>query len=84
MYGDEFFHGWGNMFFGPLVIIALVFILFVIWAKDRTGPSRNGISRGNENTTGDPRKILDQRFARGELDEAEYLRKRAMLETHQH
>lgn len=76
MYGDEFFHGWNNMLFGPLVVIALIFILFVIWAGGRTRASR-----GRNGATGDPREILDQRFARGEIDEEEYLRRRATLDS---
>lgn len=76
MHGNDFFHGWDNMLFGPLVVIALVFILFVIWAGGRARTQRR-----NGNAVGDPREILDQRFARGEIGEDVYSRKRATLDS---
>ncbi|KUO65399.1 MAG: hypothetical protein APF80_06490 [Alphaproteobacteria bacterium BRH_c36] len=76
MHGNDFFHSWGNIFSGPIIVIVLVFILFVIWAG-----GKNRAQRGSDTTTGDPREILDQRFARGEIDEDEYLRKRATLDS---
>lgn len=76
MHGNDFFHSWANIFSGPVIVIALVFILFVIWAGGRTRGRRR-----NEKPAGDPREILDQRFARGEIDEDEYLHKRATLDS---
>ncbi len=76
MHGNDFFHGWDNMLFGPLVVIALVFVLFAIWAG-----GRSGALRGRDTTTSDPREILDRRLARGEIDDDEYWRRRATLDS---
>ncbi len=64
------------MLFGPLAIFALVIILFAIWAGGRTNPWRR-----HNDATDEPRQVLDRRFARGEIDEEEYLRRSAMLDS---
>jgi len=76
MHGNEFFHSWGSFFSGPIIVIALVLILFLIWAGGRVRGQR-----GTDNSTGNPREILDRRFARGEIDEDEYVRRRATLDS---
>ena len=66
--------GWGGMFLGPLFMIAwlailvAVIVLVVRW-----------LGGGTSGTTPPPRTpqdILDERYARGEIDREEYLRRR--------
>lgn len=75
MHGTDLFHGWGTTY-GPLFVILLVAILLWIWRGGGTAPPRR-----SERSVDDPLGILDQRFARGEIDEDEYLRKRSTLEA---
>ncbi len=66
--------GWGGMIFGPLVMIAwlavlvAVVVLIVRWLG---GAGASGVRP--ERTA---RDILDERYARGEIDREEYLRRR--------
>ena len=63
--------GWG-MWLGSvvfLVLIAIGIVMLVRWA------SRDGLG----GRAPDPRRILDERFARGEIDEEEYQRRRSVL-----
>jgi putative membrane protein len=71
--------GMGMMTFGLLMMLSGLAVLVVIvvvgfWAVIHfTGPGRQGGSGS------DPREILDQRFARGEIDQEEYQRIRRQL-----
>lgn len=60
--------GLGSLLFVALIVIGVVLVL-------RQVPS--GESRGG---AGSARQILDERFARGEIDQDEYRRRRASLE----
>jgi putative membrane protein len=70
--------GWGGgMFFGPLIIIALlvlsgvVIVAVVRWlSKEPTTPSDRRPT---------PRDILDERFAKGEIDREDYDARRKAL-----
>jgi putative membrane protein len=53
-------------------VLVLIMILTAIRNKNNAGPSQARSSR-------DAMKILDERFARGEIDEAEYIRKKTVL-----
>lgn len=70
--GSEFgfaygLHGLGMVFFW-LFIVILVFLLF------------RGVFGGNENRDGkSARKILDERFARGEIQQDEYEERKKVL-----
>ncbi|QEA37660.1 hypothetical protein FGL86_00290 [Pistricoccus aurantiacus] len=74
-YGDSFWHpawGWGHMFFGGLMmivfwggLIALV-VLLVRWL------SRNDTSASDPSRRPTPLEILQERYARGEIDKQEY------------
>lgn len=67
-WGDWSVH-WGWMWLFWALLIG-----FVVWAAVRLATTRQG--RG-----GDPaRTILDQRYARGEIDDEEYRRRRRELE----
>jgi putative membrane protein len=59
--------GLGSVLFIALIVFGIVLLL-------RQPPS--GDSRGGDSA----RRILDERFARGEIDQDEYRRRRATLE----
>jgi putative membrane protein len=68
---DSAWHGgWLGMILGPLMMIAfiaaivVVVVLLVRWI--------GGSGAQNERRTRQPLDILDERFARGEIDSAEY------------
>jgi putative membrane protein len=69
--------GWGGMFFGPLFMIALPVLSVVVivavarwFTGDRTVPGERMRS---------PRDILDERFAKGEIDREDYEARRKAL-----
>ena len=59
------------MLFGLLVLVGIVAL--IIWAVLHLGGA------GRPGSTGGPRQILDQRYARGEIDQDEYQRIRREL-----
>jgi putative membrane protein len=59
------------MVFGPLLTIMLVVLLIALII-----PFARGIGGGEGPRTRSPRDILDERYARGEIDREEYLRRR--------
>ncbi len=66
--------GWGMMFFGWLFMVALVALIgWAIWSATRR-PEPTG---GHE---GRARQLLDERYARGEIDRDEYLERSADLD----
>lgn len=69
--------GWGSglgwmwmILVWALVIVGVVWVVTQLSARNRT-PGQDG--------SGDARRILDERFARGEIDEDEYRRIRDEL-----
>lgn len=78
----DWYTGWGGggMGFGsvfmivPLVLLIVVVVLLVRWAGGSRGESPRESARS-------AREILDERFARGEIDDEEYRRRRKLLET---
>lgn len=70
MMGSGF--GFGIPGLGMLLVWGLV-IWLVVWLVDTLG-------KGDRGTTKDARAVLDERFARGEIDREEYEeRKRALI-----
>jgi putative membrane protein len=76
MWGNGFTMGWG-WFFGALVLIGVILVVFVV-VRLLAGGSRQGTTMvrsrpqrvaGAEKT---PRQILDERYAKGELSTEEY------------
>jgi putative membrane protein len=71
--------GWGGMFLGPLFMIAwlailvAVIVLVVRWL----GGGAFGVSPRARTS----REILDERFARGEIDHEEYEKRRKALSS---
>ncbi len=77
--GTEFGHmdwGWGDgawwmmLFWGPVLVIALVAL--VIWAVRSTPGGRGGSTAAGGDPLDGARRILAERYARGELDSEEY------------
>jgi putative membrane protein len=66
--------GWGGMWFGPLLMLAVFALLvaFVVSLVRRLGGDR-GLPSGATRTA---REVLDERYARGEIDRDEYLKRR--------
>ena len=72
-------YGWGGgMFFGPLLMIGgpvLLIILIVVLVRF-LGGSRDATS---VRVSPSPREILDERFAKGEIDREDYEARRKAL-----
>ena len=72
--------GWGHMFFGSFMMLLfwggliLLIILAVRWMG--SGPARGGEGPPPENRALD---ILEERFARGEIDKEEFEERRRLL-----
>ena len=66
--------GWGGMWFGPLFMLAVFALLvaFVVLLVRWLGGDR-GLPSGATRTA---REVLDERYARGEIDRDEYLKRR--------
>lgn len=72
-------HGWntlgfGGMWFGPLwmivwlVLIIVAVVALVRWVSDSSG--------GGRQSTRTARDVLDERYARGEIDRDEYMKRK--------
>ena len=72
--------GWGHMFFGSFMMLLfwggliLLILLAVRWMGG--GPGRGGDATAPENRALD---ILEERFARGEIDKEEFEERRRLL-----
>ncbi len=78
MHGYDMMSGWGGMWFGPvlMVLVPLALIVLIIWFV-RT--MTNGTTISPTQDIG-ARHILDERYARGEIDDEEYQRRRSTLD----
>jgi putative membrane protein len=67
---------WFGMFFGPIMMIVfiVVTVLLVVWALRAFGP---GWRPGSAENT--PLDTLKHRYARGEIDRAEYEERKQVL-----
>lgn len=78
MHGYDMMSGWGGMWFGPtlMFLVPLLLIILAVWlVRAMTGGNANSSGRDDS-----ARKILDERYARGEIDDEEYQRRRSELE----
>lgn len=64
--------GWGWLW---MVLIAVVIVLLVVWLTRRTGPTGGGGGAAQP----DALTILEERFARGEIDREEFEERRRTL-----
>jgi putative membrane protein len=75
--------GWAWWQAGLMWLAMIAFLAFLIWAVYAlvTGITRRGgePERGGQQP-GDARRILDERLARGEIDDGEYQRLREILD----
>jgi len=84
-YGPMWGGGWSGWFFGPLMMIAMVgfavvvVVLMVRWLGG-TGHAGPVVAPPPAPPGKTPLDILKERFARGEIDEEEYARRRRTLE----
>jgi putative membrane protein len=70
--------GWDGMFFGPLfmLLVLIAVVVAVVLLMRRPGGSWQGTTPPPGRT---PLDILKERFARGEIDKAEYEERRRVL-----
>lgn len=61
---------WMMLFWGPVLVIALFGL--VIWAVRSTTGGESGSAAAGEDPLDGARRILAERYARGELDSEEY------------
>jgi putative membrane protein len=69
-------HGGGLMGFG-MILLWLVPVVLLVWLFARIAA---GGRRDTDAPSRSPRQILDERYARGEIDRDEYQARRADLE----
>ena len=80
-HGPGWHGGWTGMIFGPIVMIlfiAAIVVLVVValrWLGGGHGPRMLGRGPGD----GSPLDILEERFARGEIDKDEFEERRRIL-----
>lgn len=76
MHRGYMFNGYGNMFWGwliPIVLLVLIAIaVYMIFKNNKTGEQIS--KNGNTHSTSRALDILAERYAKGEIDEAEYRR----------
>jgi putative membrane protein len=76
-------HGWASwlgllmMAVVVLIPLAVAFALVIGFARPRQDQPRPDVPQGPQPSEAD--RLLDERFARGEIDEADYLRRRTLL-----
>ena len=83
MHRGYLFNGYGNMFWGwliPLVLLVLIAIaVYMIFKNNKTDQQ---ISQGRSNQSSSRAlEILDERYAKGEIDEEEYNRRKSVLKN---
>ncbi len=71
-YGYNMMGGWSGMMIIPIILIAVV--IFVIYKQ-----SQNNNNIKDIDTRNNALDILNERFARGEIDEEEYNNKKNIL-----
>lgn len=62
-----------------IIFWALIALVFVFLIKELTDSGKNKNSTRSNGTGGDALRILDERFAEGEIDEEEYLRRKVEI-----
>ncbi|MFQ5773728.1 MAG: SHOCT domain-containing protein [Kiloniellaceae bacterium] len=81
-YGPAWHGGWFGMFFGPLMMIVFIAVIVVlaVLAVRWLGGAGHGPAAGPRGAAGKtPLEILEERFARGEIDKDEFEERRSML-----
>ena len=74
--------GWGWGMWLTMMLFMLAFLAVAVWAVvmlTRSGTSRPPNHDHVEHAS-DPKRILDERFARGDIDEDEYRKRKDVLQ----
>lgn len=81
-YGDHMWYGgWHGWFFGPvmmIVFIAVVVVVVVLLVRWLGGAGQGTAPTGTPHKP--PLDLLKERYARGEIDEDEFVKRRRVLE----
>ena len=73
------FAGWWGLGVGMLLFWGIVITGIVLLVRWAAGGNRGGVTPTNLTPPSDAQRILDERFARGEIDDDEYRRRREIL-----
>jgi putative membrane protein len=71
--------GWGGMFLGPLFMIFWIAVLVAVVVLVLRWLGVRSLGTGSSPRTS--REILDERYARGEIEREEYLRRRQDIDA---
>lgn len=81
MHRGYMFNGYGNMFWSwliPLILLVLIAIaVYMIFKNNQTGDQIS--HKGNSESASRALEILDERYAKGEINEEEYKRMKKNL-----
>lgn len=81
MHRGYWFNGYGNMFWSWLIPLALILLIaiavYMIFRNNKTGDQT--LRDDNTQSTNRAHEILDERYAKGEIDEEEYKRMKRNL-----
>lgn len=69
-------NGWIGMIIGVIIFVAAIVVLIVILLRPKRMDHYGDNSRGNQDNS---MRILDERFAKGEIDEEEYKKRKEIL-----
>ncbi len=80
MHGYDMMWGWGGMWFHPVVMIlvGVVAVVLIVWLINAVA-GKNPKPGSADSTGSSARLILDERYAKGEIDDEDYRRRRAAL-----
>ncbi len=82
LYGWHGGGDWGHMMFGPLmmlVFVAVVIVLLVLAVRWLGGAGHGAVAPPHPHPEKTPLDILEERFARGEIDKDEFEERRRIL-----
>jgi len=81
-YGYNGGMGWGAwVFMGFMMLIFFALIAAVVIALVRTSGHGPGVPPGPERSGDEALRLLDERFARGDIDAEEYTKRRDLLRS---
>lgn len=69
-------NGWIGMIIGMIIFVAAIVVLIVILLRPKRMDHYGDNYRGNQDSS---MRLLDERFAKGEIDEEEYKKRKEIL-----